>query len=77
MREFCSSSTDGCTSDFTGIATCSKNDILGDGCGYWRGYANSDCRYSSDFTQQLAQYGGYYGNDGKCFFTTLPTSIGF
>ncbi|CAD8156751.1 unnamed protein product [Paramecium octaurelia] len=77
LREFCTAGSEGCSSDFTGIASCSQNDVLTDGCGYWRAYGNSDCRYNSDFTSQLAQYGGYYGNDGKCFLTTLPTKIGF
>ncbi|TNV71142.1 hypothetical protein FGO68_gene11989 [Halteria grandinella] len=77
LREFCTAGSDGCSSDFTGIASCSSSDTLAGGCAYWRAYGNSDCRYNSDFTSQLAQYGGYYGNDGKCFITSLPTKIGF
>jgi leishmanolysin len=50
---------------------------LAGGCGYMTAYSDGDCREKSDFVRNLAKYGGYYGNDGKCFMTNLPTIIGF
>lgn len=76
MREFCNTTEDSCSSDFVGMAGCSSKDILGDGCSYWRTFGNSDCRVGTDYTSKLLSYGAYFGPEGKCFLSSLPTKVG-
>lgn len=72
-QEFCSATQNLCAVDYMGIAACSGDDPLGDGCKFWTGFSNSDCRHHKKTEEALYKStGGFAGKGGRCWASTIP-----
>lgn len=76
--EFCQRGAWGCSVDYMGFGSCNFHDFLAPGCGYWRGFCNTDCRVRTPFTDVVTRYtGGNVGGASRCWNTTLTQEVGF